>query len=199
MNQKHEKEIKSKISDLDFKIKAIRDGNENLSNALSDAFTLAITTEITVVMDQLQDFKINYTKNIEADRDRLVDDFTKNFNTLLNKFDNHINNVTKLFDQRLEEIEKATAAFTEKRKKNIEILENMKMAFTYIVFISVALILVRALTFGIWEGLFIKNFYEWGIQWAWLKYTMWGLFAGISGAILWVIFKFIKSNFKYNS
>ncbi|HIZ54572.1 MAG TPA: hypothetical protein IAA20_11590 [Candidatus Enterococcus avicola] len=166
---------------------------------MTNAFREAITDEISTVIYGLERFKLKYTEDIEDDRNKLISDFSTKLNELIIKFDAHINQVTKLFDQRLEELEKVTAELTDKKVNNDKMLENMKFIFTNLIFVLVAVVLVRALFYGVWEGLLIKNVYEWGIQWAWLKYTMWGLFAGISGAILWVIFKFIKSNFKYNS
>lgn len=109
-------------------------------------------------------------------------------------FDMRIDNISTNFSRKIENIEKEIKQHSEKKQKHAKITEDMKFIFANVFFTLIAIVLTRALFYGFWDGFNVKGLYEWGIQWNWLKYTMWGLFVAFVGTLLWSMFNFIKSN-----
>ncbi len=122
------------------------------------------------------------------------------FSTFLEKLDegfkSRTDEVVEDFAQNVTKVENKIEQQSEKKQKNKTILENTKFIFANVIFVLVAIVLTRALFYGLWEGFNVKGLYEWGIQWNWLKYTMWALFVGIIGALMWSLIQFVKVNFK---
>lgn len=54
-----------------------------------------------------------------------------------------------------------------------------------LVTVAVAIVLVNALRWGIWEGLRVGALYEWGSQWLWLQIVM--IIVFIAGAVFLLI------------
>lgn len=79
----------------------------------------------------------------------------------------------------MQEIEDQFKQQADKQQRNQKVLETVKFAFTNAMFVALTVVLVRALLYGFWEGFNIEGLYDWGSQWAWLKYTMIGVYVAI--------------------
>lgn len=61
--------------------------------------------------------------------------------------------------------------------------------------IAVAVVLVNALRWGIWDGLRIGALYEWGSQWLWLQIVMIIGFIAVAGLIVLAMYRSIREFF----
>src|SRR5699024_8073541 len=84
----------------------------------------------------------------------------KYFNTFLEKlklgFEKRTNEITEDFSSNVKEIEEQVKQQNEKKQKNGTILENTKFIFANVVFVLIAIVLTRALFYGLWEGFNVK-------------------------------------------
>lgn len=97
----------------------------------------------------------------------------------------------------MQEIENQFKQQSEKQQKNINTWERMKFILGNVLFVATTVVLIRALFYGFWEGFNVKGLYEWGSQWAWLQYTMIGLYAFILLVATIVAIALIVDNVKY--
>ena len=128
------------------------------------------------------------------ERNKALKGFETEYEALLNRLENQAAEMNQAYKEGLERLDQTTHDIVEKQKRNNNIFENGKFIFSNLIMVVLGVVLLRALFFGVWEGLFISNFYEWGSQWDWLKYTLWGLFAIIIGGIGYYIYLFLKNN-----
>src|SRR5699024_5522568 len=191
LNQNEEK-IKNGILNLNDKVIRLQTANETLS----DNFQQAITNEVDSVMQDIQKLSTDYAENAEQKRENQLEEFSKQMNTFFDDLGHRVDEIYNQFNKQIEQMNKKTEAAMEKQQKNIRYFDNLKFGFTVIIMVAITVVLVRALFFGIWEGLYVNQLYEWGSQWDWLKYTLWSLFALIIGGTGWFAYKFINKNMK---
>lgn len=113
-------------------------------------------------------------------------------NELKQQNDRYLQEIKQSFKRNVDEIAKKADDLVDKQHQREKTTDNMQFYLTIIMYVAVAVVLIRALFFGVWEGLFVKNLYEWGSQWNWLKYTMIGAFIAIILYISYVIYSFVK-------
>ncbi len=194
------------------KTDALKASNE----VLSDSFNQAITSEIDEVM---QDIKTDMANTLEEmthqtnkamrifkesstgfadeaiqERETALQGFEEKYNTFLSAFEKRAAEINQAYQNEMKELEKVTHAIVEKQQRHNHIFENGKFLFSNLIMVVIAVILIRALFFGVWEGLYVNELYAWGSQWEWLKYGMWGLFVVFIGALIWAMVNFMKSN-----
>lgn len=64
-----------------------------------------------------------------------------------------------------------------------------------LVTVAVAIVLVSALRWGIWDGLRIGALYEWGSQWLWLQIVMIIVFFAAAGLVVVAMYRSIREFF----
>lgn len=106
--------------------------------------------------------------------------------------DEYLQESRRNFTKSIEEITKKADNLMDKQLQQEKTANNMQFYLTIVMYVAIAVVLIRALFFGIWEGLLVKNLYEWGSQWQWLKYTMIGAFIAIIAYIGYAIYSFVK-------
>lgn len=168
----------------------------NANQSLANSFKQAITNEVDSVMQDIKELSTDYAKNAEQKRENQLEDFSKQMETFFDDLGHRVDEIYNQFNKQIEQMNKQTEAAMEKQQKNIRYFDNLKFGFTVVIMVAITVVLVRALFFGIWEGLYVNQLYEWGSQWDWLKYTLWGLFAVIIGGMGWFAYKFIDKNIK---
>lgn len=177
--KQHDKALHERLELVNNKINRIKDSNQSLT----DGFDKAIRLQIDDNMHQIKESTRLYIEDLKTERNEMLIDFSRKLNEMIKRLDHTLQQSTQVFDEHLKsvgesikEVSDVSMTLVKEQQKQMKTINNFQFYVTNIMFVAVALILVRALFFGIWEGLYIKNLYEWGSQWEWLQYTMIGIF-----------------------
>lgn len=173
-----------------YKINSIRESNHVLAKSFHDV----IENEVDGVMQQIKQDSESFSMKADEGRQDMLEKINQRMDSFFEKLDHKADEMDSLYQKRIEELEQKTVEIVENRQKKESFSNNIRFFFSNAIMIVIALVLVRALLFGVWDGLYVHKLYDWGSQWDWLKYTMWGLFAVIIGGIGWFSYKFIKKH-----
>lgn len=167
-----------------------------LSEMKQDTNLLIQQTETQAVesMQTIKDSSTQFADDAIQERKIALKSFELGYESLLSRLENQAAEMNQEYKNSIRALDQTTHDIIEKQNRNKYIFESGKFIFSNLIMVSIAIILIRALFFGVWEGLYVSNFYAWGIQWDWLKYTLWGLFAIIIGGIGYISYQFIKNN-----
>ena len=162
----------------------------------SEAFMHETHTQTIATMQSVKNSSTQFTDEARQERKQALEAFESAYQSLLNRLDKQAAKMNQAYQEGIQELDQNTHNIVEKQRRNNTIFENGKFIFSNAILVVIAVILMRALFFGIWEGLYVSNLYEWGSQWERLKYTMWSLFALIIGATAYYVYVFLKNNLK---
>ena len=208
----NEERQKNVMEAWSYKTDELKKSNEILSDSLNEAINQEINDSLTDIrresynlienikthtneaMEVIRDSSTQFADDSIQERNKALKGFETEYEALLNRLENQAAEMNQAYKEGLERLDQTTHDIVEKQKRNNNIFENGKFIFSNLIMVVLGVVLLRALFFGVWEGLFISNFYEWGSQWDWLKYTLWGLFAIIIGGIGYYIYLFLKNN-----
>lgn len=151
-------------------------------------------TQAVEAMQTIKDSSTQFADDAIQERKIALKSFELGYESLLNRLENQAAEMNQAYQEGINKLDQATNDIVEKQRRNNTIFENGKFLFSNATLVVITVVLIRALFYGIWEGLYVSNLYEWGSQWDWLKYTMWGLFAIIIGTIAYYIYLFLKNN-----
>lgn len=176
---------------------AINHEMDNVLSEMKQETSLLIQkteTQAVEAMKTIKDSSTQFADDAIQERKIALKSFELGYESLLNRLENQAAEMNQAYQEGINKLDQATNDIVEKQRRNNNIFENGKFIFSNATLVVIAVVLIRALFFGVWEGLFVSNLYAWGIQWEWLKYTMWGLFAIIIGAIAYYVYLFLKNN-----
>ena len=145
-------------------------------------------------MQTIKDSSTQFADDAIQERKIALKSFELGYESLLNRLENQAAEMNQAYQEGINKLDQTTNDIVEKQRRNNHIFENGKFVFSNLIMVVIAVVLLRALFFGVWEGLYVNTLYAWGIQWDWLKYTMWGLFAIIIGATVYYVYLFLKNN-----
>lgn len=151
-------------------------------------------TQAVEAMQTIKDSSTQFADDAIQERNQALEGFETKYESLLSRLDKQAAEMNQAYQEGINKLDQATNDIVEKQRRNNTIFENGKFIFSNAMLVVITVVLIRALFFGVWEGLYVSNLYEWGSQWEWLKYTMWGLFAIIIGAIAYYVYFFLKNN-----
>lgn len=151
-------------------------------------------TQAVEAMQTIKDSSTQFADDAIQERMQALEGFETEYESLLSRLDKQAAEMNQAYQEGINKLDLTTNDVVEKQRKNNHIFENGKFIFSNLIMVVIAVVLLRALFFGIWEGLYVSNLYAWGGQWDWLKYTMWGLFTIIIGAIAYFVYLFLKNN-----
>lgn len=151
-------------------------------------------TQAVEAMQTIKDSSTQFADDAIQERNQALEGFETKYESLLSRLDKQAAEMNQAYQEGINKLDQATNDIVEKQRRNNTIFENGKFIFSNAMLVVITVVLIRALFFGVWEGLYVSNLYEWGSQWKWLKYTMWGLFAIIIGAIAYYVYFFLKNN-----
>lgn len=151
-------------------------------------------TQAVEAMQTIKDSSTQFADDAIQERMQALEGFETEYESLLSRLDKQAAEMNQAYQEGINKLDLTTNDVVEKQRKNNHIFENGKFIFSNLIMVVIAVVLLRALFFGIWEGLYVSNLYAWGVQWDWLKYTMWGLFTIIIGAIAYFVYLFLKNN-----
>lgn len=84
----------------------------------------------------------------------------------------------------------------EKNHLKAQTIKEWSSSLLYLlVTVAVAVVLVNALRWGIWEGLRFEALYEWGSQWLWLQIVMIISFIAVAGLIVIAMYQSVREFF----
>ncbi len=172
---------------------------------LEKSFTSTINNKFESALNQIESESVNAIKLVKEESTNFSDEainerqkslgaFEEEYQILLNNLKNEAAEMNEEYQNGITALNDTTHEIVEKQKRNNHIFENGKFIFSNLIMVILGVVLLRALFFGVWEGLYISNFYEWGSQWDWFKYTLWGLFAIIISGISYYVYLFLKNN-----
>lgn len=172
---------------------------------LENSFESAINKEIEVVLNKIESETINAIKLVKEastqfsneainERQQSLNAFEEEYQSLLSSLKNQAAEMNQEYKEGIQALDQTTHEIIEKQNKNNHIFENGKFLFSNLMMVVIAVILIRALFFGIWEGFYVNELYAWGSQWDGIKYALWTLFALIIGAIGYYAYTFLKNN-----
>lgn len=176
---------------------AINHEMDNVLSEMKQETSLLIQkteTQAVEAMQTIKDSSTQFADDAIQERKLALKSFELGYESLLNRLENQAAEMNQAYQEGINKLDQATNDIVEKQRRNNTIFENGKFLFSNATLVVITVVLIRALFYGIWEGLYVSNFYEWGSQWDWLKYTMWGLFAVIIGAIAYYVYLFLKNN-----
>lgn len=145
-------------------------------------------------MQTIKDSSTQFADDAIQERKLALKSFELAYESLLNRLESQAAEMNQAYQEGINKLDQTTNAIVEKQRRNNTIFENGKFLFSNATLVVITVVLIRALFFGVWEGLYVNSLYEWGSQWDWMKYTMWGLFALIIGAIAYYVYLFLKNN-----
>ena len=151
-------------------------------------------TQAVEAMQTIKDSSTQFADDAIQEKKIALKSFELGYESLLNRLENQAAEMNQAYQEGINKLDQATNDIVEKQRRNNTIFENGKFLFSYATLVVITVVLIRALFFGVWEGLYVSNLYEWGSQWDWMKYTMWGLFALIIGATAYYVYVFLKNN-----
>ena len=151
-------------------------------------------TQAVEAMQTIKDSSTQFADDAIQEKKIALKSFELGYESLLNRLENQAAEMNQAYQEGINKLDQATNDIVEKQRRNNTIFENGKFLFSYATLVVITVVLIRALFFGVWEGLYVNSLYEWGSQWDWMKYTMWGLFALIIGAIAYYVYLFLKNN-----
>ena len=170
--------------------------NSVLSEMKQETSLLIQKTETQAVeaMQTIKDSSTQFADDAIQEKKIALKSFELGYESLLNRLENQAAEMNQAYQEGINKLDQATNDIVEKQRRNNTIFENGKFLFSYATLVVITVVLIRALFFGVWEGLYVNSLYEWGSQWDWMKYTMWGLFALIIGATAYYVYVFLKNN-----
>lgn len=151
-------------------------------------------TQAVEAMQTIKDSSTQFADDAIQERIQALKGFETEYESLLNRLENQAADMNQAYQEGINKLDQTANDIVEKQRRNNHIFENGKFIFSNATLVVITVVLIRALFFGIWEGLYVNNLYEWGSQWEWLKYTMWGLFAVIIGTTVYYVYLFLKNN-----
>ncbi len=173
---------------------------------LEKSFDNAINNEFESVLNQIESKSVNAIKLVKEEsthfsneavneRRESLNAFEEEYQSLLSTLKNQAAEMNEEYQNGIKALNDTTHEIVEKQKTHNNILEYSKTLFSLLIMVVMSFVVVRALFYGIWVGLGVDLFYAWAIQWDWLKYTLWGLYAVIIGGIIYFPYKLFKNNF----
>lgn len=189
------KEIEQQNELLLFRMKEINELVESTirtSNEINGNHEIKLSSRIEKLnakIDKVQESNELLSNNF---RDIIFKEMNSISHDLKQQNDNYLHEIQQKFKSKVNDVAKITSELHEQQQKQLKITNNMQFYLTTIMYVVVAIVLVKALFFGVWEGLYVKNIYEWGSQWQWLKYTMIGSAIIVIGYIGYIINSFNK-------
>ena len=151
-------------------------------------------TQAVEAMQTIKDSSTQFADDAIQERIQALEGFETEYESLLSRLDKQAAEMNQAYQEGINKLDQTTNDIVEKQRRNNNIFENGKFIFSNATLVVITVVLIRALFFGVWEGLYVSNLYEWGSQWDWMKYTMWGLFALIIGATAYYVYVFLKNN-----
>lgn len=170
---------------------------------LKKSFDNAINNEFESVLNQIESKSVNAIKLVKEEsthfsneavneRRESLNAFEEEYQSLLSTLKNQAAEMNEEYKEGIQALDLTTHEIIEKQNKNNHIFENGKFLFSNLMMVVIAVILIRALFFGIWEGFRVNLLYEWASQWDGLKYTLWTLFTLIIGTVVYYAYTFLK-------
>ena len=176
---------------------AINHEMDDVSSEMKQETSLLIQkteTQAVEAMQTIKDSSTQFADDAIQERIQALEGFETEYESLLSRLDKQAAEMNQAYQEGINKLDQTTNDIVEKQRRNNHIFENGKFVFSNLIMVVIAVVLLRALFFGVWEVLYVNTLYAWGIQWDWLKYTMWGLFAIIIGATVYYVYLFLKNN-----
>jgi len=167
--------------------------NNAINNEFENVLSL-IESETVKSINQIKQASTLFSDEAVIERKKSLGAFEEEYQILLNNLKSEAAQMNEEYNKGLKALNDTTHEIIEKQNRNNHIFENGKFIFSNLIMVALGVIIIRALFYGVWEGLYISNFYEFASQWDWLKYTLWGVFAIVIGGIGYYIYLFLKNN-----
>src|SRR5699024_744143 len=199
--QENEEKQENVMREWKCKANEIKESNilleKSFNNAINNEFENVLSlieSETVKSINQIKQASTLFSDEAVIERKKSLGAFEEEYQILLNNLKSEAAQMNEEYNKSLKALNDTTHEIIEKQNRNNHIFENGKFIFSNLIMVALGVIIIRALFYGVWEGLYISNFYEFASQWDWLKYTLWGVFAIVIGGIGYFIYLFLKNN-----